>query len=60
MKVAGDQHSITAQPKRGDIVDFGFLGSQGSASSYRGGGVGGEARGERVKEREESSESENE
>ncbi len=25
LKVAGDRHGITAQPKRGDIVDFGFL-----------------------------------
>ena len=60
LKVTGDRHGITAQPKRGDIVDFGFLGSQESASSDRGGGVGGEARGERVEESEESSESEDE
>jgi hypothetical protein len=25
LKVAGNQHGITAQPKRGDIVNFGFL-----------------------------------
>ena len=60
LKVAGDRHGITAQPKRGDIVDFGFLGSQESASSNRGGGVDGEARGERVEESDESSESEDE
>ena len=60
LKVAGDRHGITAQPKRGDIVDFGFLGSQESASSDRGGGVGGEARGKRVEESEESSKSEDE
>ena len=60
LKVAGDRHGITAQPKRGDIVDFGFLGSQESASSNHGGGVDEEARGERVEESEESSESEDE
>jgi len=60
LKVAGDRHGITAQPKRGDTVDFGFLGSQESASSNRGSGVDGEARGERVEESDESSESEDE
>ncbi len=60
LKVAGDRHGITAQPKRGDIVDFGFLGSQESVSSNHGAGVGGEARGKRVKESKESSESEDE
>ena len=60
LKVAGDRHGITAQPKRGDIVDFGFLGSQESASSNRGGGVDGEVRGKRVEESEESSELEDE
>jgi hypothetical protein len=33
LKVAGDRHSILAQAKRGDIVDFGFLGSQERAPS---------------------------
>ena len=60
LKVAGNRHGITAQPKRRDIVNFGFLGSQESASSNRGGGVDGEARGKRVEESEESSKSEDE
>ena len=60
LKVAGDRHGITAQPKRGDIVDFGFLGSQESASSNRGGGVDGEVRDERVEESGELSKSEDE
>jgi hypothetical protein len=41
LKVAGERHSITAQAQRGGIVDFGFLGSQNSASIDRGGGGGG-------------------
>jgi hypothetical protein len=42
LKVAGERHGITAQAQRGDIVDFGFLGSQNSSSIDRGGGgVGG-------------------
>jgi hypothetical protein len=41
LKVAGNQHSISAQTQRGDIVDFGFLGSQESASIDCGGGGGG-------------------
>ncbi len=50
LKVAGNRHGITAQPKRGDIVNCGFLGSHNSVSSDCGGGVGGGARGERVEE----------
>ena len=56
LKVAGNRHGITAQPMRGDIVNFGFLGSQDSAPSNRGGGVGGGARGKRVEESKELSE----
>ena len=41
LKVAGNQHSIMVQAQRGDIVDFGFLGSQGSVSIDCGGGGGG-------------------
>ncbi len=40
LKVAGKQHGITAQVQRGEIVDFGFLGSQNSVSIDRGGGGG--------------------
>jgi hypothetical protein len=40
LKVAGERHGITAQAQRGEIVDFGFLGSQNSASINRGGGGG--------------------
>ncbi len=40
LKVAGERHGITAQAQRGGIVDFGFLGSQNSASIDRGGGGG--------------------
>jgi len=40
LKVAGERHGITAQAQRGGIVDFGFLGSQNSASINRGGGGG--------------------
>jgi hypothetical protein len=45
LKVAGERHGITAQAQRGGIVDFGFLGSQNSASIDRGGrgGDGGNA-----------------
>ncbi len=60
LKVAGNRHGIMAQPKRGDIVNFGFLGSQESASSNLGGGVGREARGERVEYYKELSELEDE
>jgi hypothetical protein len=35
--VAGKQHGITVQAQRGGVVDFGFLGSQNSASIDRGG-----------------------
>jgi hypothetical protein len=38
LKVSGERHGITAQAQRGDIVDFGFLGSQNSAFIDRGGG----------------------
>jgi hypothetical protein len=57
LKVAGDGHGIMAQPKRGDIVNFGFLGSQESALSNRGGGEGREARSKSVEESKESSKS---
>ena len=40
LKVASKRHGITAQAQRGGIVDFGFLGSQNSASIDRGGGGG--------------------
>ena len=40
LKVAGEQHGIMAQAQRGEIVDWGFLGSQNSASIDRGGGGG--------------------
>jgi hypothetical protein len=65
MKVAGEQHSITAQTQRGGIVDFGFLGSQNSASIDRGGGGddGGNTAPEqqgRVEESEDLSEEEDE
>jgi hypothetical protein len=40
-KVADEWHGITVQAQRGEIVDFGFLGSQNtSASIDRGGGDG--------------------
>ena len=38
LKVAGERHGITVQAQRGGIIDFGFLGSQNSASIDRGGG----------------------
>ena len=64
LKVAGERHGITAQAQRGGIVDFGFLGSQNSASIDRGGGGGDggnnaalEQQG-RVEESEKSSEEE--
>ena len=65
LKVAGERHGITVQAQRGDIVDFGFLGSQNSASIDRGGGGGdgGNATPEqqgRVEESEASSEEEDE
>ncbi len=62
MKVASNQHSIAAQAQKRDIVDFGFLGSQGSASIDCGGGgcgredVAGSKR-ERVPEVKESNDS---
>ena len=40
LKVAGKRHGITAQAQRGGIIDFGFLGSQNSASIDHGGGGG--------------------
>jgi len=58
LKVAGERHGITAQVQRGGIVDFGFLGSQNSASIDRGGG-GGDG-GNAVEESEDSSEDEDE
>jgi hypothetical protein len=65
LKVAGERHGITAQAQRGEIVDFGFLGSQNSASIDHGGGGGdgGNAAPEqqgRVEESENSSSSEEE
>ena len=65
LKVANEQHGITAQAQRGEIIDFGFLGSQNSASidSGGGGGDGGNAAPEqqgRVEESEDSSEDEDE
>jgi hypothetical protein len=65
LKVAGERHGITAQAQRGEIVDFGFFGSQNSASIDRrgGGGNGGNAAPEqqgRVEESEDSSEDEEE
>ena len=66
LKVAGERHGITAQAQRGGIIDFGFLGSQNSASIDRGGGGGDggnnaalEQQG-RVEESEGSSEEEDE
>jgi hypothetical protein len=64
--VAGERHGITAQAQRGGIIDFGFLGSQNSASIDRGGGGGNggnaapEQQGGRVEESENSSSSEEE
>ena len=64
LKVAGERHGITAQAQRGEIVDFGVLGSQNSASIDRGGGGGDggnaapEQQGGRVEESENSSSSE--
>ena len=65
LKVANEQHGITAQAQRGEIIDFGFLGSQNSASIDRGGGGGdrGNAALEqqgRVEESDDSSEDEDE
>jgi hypothetical protein len=64
LKVAGEWHGITAQAQRGEIVDFGFLGSQNSASIDRGGGGGGGgvgiARDERAPEVEASADSDEE
>jgi hypothetical protein len=37
LKVAKDRHGLTAQPEDAGIADFGFLGSQNSASTKRGG-----------------------
>jgi hypothetical protein len=61
LKVAGERHGITARAQRGEIVDFGFLGSQNSASIDRGGGgnAAPEQQG-RVEESENSSSSEEE
>ncbi len=41
LKVAGDHHSLTSQPKKGGIADFGCVGSQNSAASDGGEGRGG-------------------
>ncbi len=41
LKVAGDPHGLTSQPKKGGMVDFGFVGSQNSADSGGRGGRGG-------------------
>jgi hypothetical protein len=62
LKVAGEQHGITAQAQRGGIVDFGF--SQNSASIDRGGGGGDggntEQQGGMVEESDDSSEEDEE
>jgi hypothetical protein len=62
LKVAGEQHGITAQAQRGGIVDFGF--SQNSASIDRGGGGGDggntEQQGGMVEESDDSSEEDDE
>ena len=64
LKVAGERHGITAQAQRGGIVDFGFLGSQNSASIDRGGGGGNggntEQQGGMVEESDDSSEEDEE
>jgi hypothetical protein len=67
LKVASERHGITAQAQRGEIIDFGFLGSQNSAPIDRGGGGGGggnaapEQQGRvEVEESEDSSEDEDE
>ena len=60
LKVAGEQHGITVQAQRGGVVDFGFLGSQNSASIDRGGGGGDGEQQRRVEESEDSSEEEEE
>ena len=46
LKVAGDCHGLTSQPKKGGIADFGFVGSQNSTASG-----GGEGRGHQVNNR---------
>ena len=60
LKVAGERHGITAQAQRGGIVDFGFRGSQNSASIDHGGGGGNggntEQQGGVVEESDDSSE----
>ena len=58
LNVAGEQHGITVQAQRGGVVDFGFLGSQNSASIDRGGGGGDGEQQRRVEESEDSSEEE--
>ena len=64
LKVAGERHGITSQAQRGGIIDFGFLGSQNSASIDRGGGGGDRANTPeqqgRVEESDDSSEEEEE
>jgi hypothetical protein len=40
LKVAKDRHGLQKQPEEAGIADFGFLGSQNSASMERGGRAG--------------------
>jgi hypothetical protein len=40
LKVAKDRHCLQKQPEDAGIADFGFLGSQNSASMERGGRAG--------------------
>jgi hypothetical protein len=40
LKVAKDRHSLQKQPEDAGIADFGFFGSQNSASMERGGRAG--------------------
>ena len=58
LKVAGDRHGLTSQPKKGGIADFGFLGSQNSADSGGGGGGRGGCFSRRPVEDDSSEESE--
>ncbi len=58
LKVAGKRHGITAQMQRGEIVDFGFLGSQTSGGGGSDGGNAAPEQQGRVEEFEDSSEDE--
>ena len=58
LKVAGERHGLTSQPKKGGIADFGFLGSQNSADSGGGGGGRGGCFSRRPVEDDSSEESE--